>query len=151
MGKRTKTLLIVAAVLLVCCFGGAVGNGRGEGTGGSGSRNGFVDFLAERTSGAATVPDADVQAPCRTGPATFQFAGACQLTVAAGGAGLRSLVLRAETPIHVSSRVPGKDFAVSEDAEAGDEVRIPVDEQGGPVTLTCPPLSECLVRLENGQ
>jgi hypothetical protein len=151
MSTRTKVLLIVVAVLLVCCFGGALANGRGEGTGDASSRNGFVDFLAERAGGANAVADGDIEAPCRTAPGTFQFVGTCTLTVLAGGTGLRSLVLRTDTAMTVSSRVPRKDFSVSGDVQAGEQTRVPIDEEGGPVTLACPSLAGCVVTVGNGQ
>jgi len=151
VGKRTKVLLVVVAVLLVCCFGGSLANGRGTGTGDPNSSNGFVDFLAERAGSANAVADGEIEAPCRTAPGTFQVLGTCTLTVVAGGTGLRSLVVRTDNAITVASRVPRKDFSVSDDVGAGDEKRIPIDEQGGPVTLACASISGCVVTLGNGQ
>jgi hypothetical protein len=151
MGTRTKVLLVVVAVMLVCCFGGALVNGRGEGTGDANSSNGFVDFLAERAGSANAVADGEIEAPCRTAPATFQVVGTCTLTVVAGGAGMRSLVLRTDNAMTVSSRVPRKDFSVSGDVGAGEETRVPIDEQGGPVMLACASISGCFVTLGNGQ
>lgn len=151
MSKRTKVLLIVAAVLLVGLFAGAVANQRGTGRGDSSSSNGFIDFLGERAGSANAVADGEIQAPCRKAANTFQFNGSCTLRVAAGGAGLRSLVLRSTNAMTVSSRVPRKDFTVSDDIKPGEEMRVAIDEQGAGVGLTCALLATCLVTLGDGQ
>jgi hypothetical protein len=148
MSKRTKVLLIVGAIVLVCMFSGALANQTGTGTGDANSRNGLVDFLGRRAGNANAVADGEVQAPCRKAANRFDVTGgSCTLTVAAGGAGLRSLHLRSNSPITVTSKVPRRDFTVSDDVKPGDEVKVAIDSGGGQVALTCAPLATCVVML----
>jgi hypothetical protein len=138
MSKRTKVLLIVGALLLLCCFGGALAKQGGTGTGDASSRNGLVDFFGRRAGNANAVADSAVEAPCRKAPKRFDVTGgSCTLTVAAGGTGLRSLHLVSNTSIRVTSRVPRRDFTVSDDVEAQKEVKVAIDSDGGQVLLEC--------------
>lgn len=148
MSKRVKTLLIVALVLFLCCFGGSLGNPFGGD--GSGQDSGFVKFLGRFAGGAAAVPDDAIEAPCRTAANRFQFTGTCALTVEGGGAGLRNLILRSNRDMTVTARVPRDDFDVSSDVAAGEQVTVAIDSDGGQVALTCAPLQTCVVLREDG-
>lgn len=147
MSKRARNLLIVALVLFLCCFGGSIGNPFGDDDSDS---NGLVDFLGKFAGSANAVPDGDIQASCRTGANTFQFTGSCTLNVAEGGTGLRNLVLTSNKAMKVSSTVPRKDFTVSDDVKAGEEVKVAIDEPGGAVALVCAPLQTCVVTRGDG-
>ncbi len=150
MSKRTRNLLIIALVLFLCCFGGSIGNPfRDEDS----ESHPIVDFLDKFASKATAVPDSAIQAApasCRTGPNQFQFTGTCTLNVASGGTGLRNLVLTSNKDMNVSSRVPRKDFTVSSDVRAGNQVKVAIDERGGAVDLTCAALPTCVVTRGDG-
>jgi hypothetical protein len=146
MSKRTRNLLIIALVLFLCCFGGSIGNPFGSDD--DSGANPIVDLLGRFASKGTPVPDTAIRAQpssCRTGPNTFRFTGSCTLHVEKGGTGLRNLVLTTERAMTVSSTVPRKDFTVSDNVDAGKEVKVAVDERGGAVRLTCAPLQTCVV------
>jgi hypothetical protein len=150
MDKRTRNFLIIALVLVLCCFGGSIGNPfRGD----DAESHPIVGLLGRFADKGIAVPDLDIQAvpeSCRAGPDTFRFAGPCTLTVAEGGTGLRNLVLTGNTAMTVSARVPRKDFTVSDTVDAGEQVKVAIDEQGGAVLLTCAVLQTCVVTRGNG-
>lgn len=147
MSKRTRNLLIVALVLVLCCFGGSIGNPFRDDDADS---NPIVDFLGKFASKGTAVPDSAIQAPCRTGPNQFQVNSTCTLDVASGGTGLRNLILTSNKDMKMSSRVPRKDFTVSDDVKPGKEVKVAIDERGGAVQLTCVALPPCLVTRGDG-
>jgi hypothetical protein len=151
MSTRTKVLLIAVAVLVVVLFAAAAANQAGTGTGDANSRSGLVDSLKGRAGSASAVVDGEIETDCRQAPNTFRFNGSCTLTVAPGGAALRSLVLRAGNAVTVTSRVPRKDFTVDDDLAAGEQVQVAIDDRGGPVALRCASLSPCVVTIEDGQ
>jgi hypothetical protein len=148
MGKRTRNLLIVALVLFLCCFGGSIGNPFGSDD--DSEDNPVVKFLGRFADEANAVPDSEIQASCRTGPDRFQFNTTCTLNVAAGGAGLRNVILTSTKAMKVTSTVPGKDFTASDDFAAGETVKVAIGEEGGAVTLACAPLQTCVVTRGNG-
>jgi Flp pilus assembly protein TadG len=150
MNKRTRNALIAALVLVLCCFGASVRNPFASDDAGS---NAIIDVLGRFAAKGTAVPDSAIRAspaPCRTGPDTFQFTGSCTLTVAEGGTGLRNLVLTSSRAMTVSSTVPRKDFTVTDDVDAGEQVKVAIDERGGAVGLTCAPLQTCVVTRGEG-
>lgn len=153
MSKRTRNLLILALVLFLCCFGGSFANPFASDD--ETSENPIVAFLGKFASDSTTVPDADIRAEpaaCRIGPNRFQFTTACTLHVAGGGTGMRNLILTGAKKMKVTSPVPRKDFTVTGDIEAGEEVKVAIDERGGAVALVCnPPLPPaCVVTRGDG-
>jgi hypothetical protein len=138
MSKRTRNLLILALVLFLCCFGGSLANPFASED--DSANNPIVGFL-NKFAGETAVPDEDIQAQppgCRNGANRFRFAGTCTLNVAAGGTGMRQLILIPDQKLEVTSKVPRKDFAATDkDAAAGQETKIAIDEQGGAVGLRC--------------
>jgi hypothetical protein len=150
MSKRTRNLLIIALVLVLCCFGGSIGNPFRSGEVKS---HPIVDFLSTFAGKGTAVADSAIQAvpaSCRAGADTFQFTGSCTLTVAEGGTRLRNLILTSTSAMTVSSTVPRKDFPVSDDVAAGEQVSVAIDEQGSAVDLTCALLQTCVVTRGDG-
>jgi hypothetical protein len=148
MSKRTRNLLIVALVLFLCCFGGSIGNPFGGDD--DSSADGLVNFLGGFASKGIAVTDSEIEASCRTGPNTFRFTGSCTLNVRPGDTGLRNLVLTSNRALTVSSTVPRKDFTVSDNVPANQEVKVAIDERGGAVALTCAAVQTCVVTRRDG-
>ena len=155
MSKRTRNLLILALVLFLCCFGGSFANPFASKD--ESSENPIVAFLGKFAAKSTTVPDKDIRAQptgCRTGPNKFQFQVVvpCVLNVAAGGTGMRNLVLSGDQKMKVTSTVPRKDFTVSHVYQANEEIKIAIDERGGAVGLAClaPTPTPCVVTRGDG-
>jgi len=96
-----------------------------------------VKFLG-RGGGDAAAPAGEIQALCRTGPATLTVdTTTCVLSVSRGEARLRTVRLTTDAPLTVVSRVPRKDFTVTAEVDAGARAGIAVDGDGGDIRLTC--------------
>lgn len=154
MSGKQKALLILLAVALVVLFAIAVGANSGKEKGDPNAGNGFVDWLAKFGAKSSAIDPATVTADCGAlpnQPHTYQFTGACTLTVAEPD-GLKTLILRSAKPFGVEAPAPGKaGVTVSDDVEPSpgpDAVaKVAVDKETQ-VHLSCPGFNtQCVVTI----
>ena len=138
--------MAVAAVLVLLYTGSAATAG-GSGTGDAGARpGGLVGWLGRLVGGPPAVRPADLSAPCLAGT-VLTVKGTCTLTVARGN-GTRRMRLHTDDALSVTSRPPGQHQDATSHIDAGKDVDVTVDADGGDVGLVCPsPGATCTARL----
>jgi hypothetical protein len=147
-----KVAIVVLVVITGLFVALLVVGGTQDGKGSAGSeKNGIVDWIESVAGGAATIQPDQVDAPagCRTeDPTRLQFTTTCALTVHNDSKSVKVLQLSAAPPITIAAPAPERDNVVTADTKPGETTKVAVGEGDTGVSLTCPPLATCIVRIE---
>ncbi|HKD97887.1 MAG TPA: hypothetical protein VKB69_09825 [Micromonosporaceae bacterium] len=137
MTTKQKIVVIAVFVLLALLYVGAVANGGGSGQGDASKRpGGIVGWLGDLVGSPPDAKRADLSAPCLTAN-TLSFKGSCTMTVAKSDDGTRQIKLHADDAVSVGSRAAQSKDTITQDVNAGDDVTVTVDGDGGGVIFTC--------------
>jgi hypothetical protein len=149
--NRPQRILLLVVGLIVVLYVMTVGWGRRDGEADLSDPPGLIQKLGD-LFGPAAVDQADLSGSCLpsgTWPPDGQLLidGGCELDVAPRDGDLRELRLTAVDAVRVEAPVPQNDETGTKDLEPGDEVRVPIDSDGGRITVTCRSADVCAVGL----
>jgi hypothetical protein len=137
MTRRQKIVIIAVGVLLVLLYTGAAVTGGGSGQGNASKKpGGVVGWLGDLFGQPPTAARADLSSACLSGN-TLTVKASCTLTVAKSDKGTRRVKLHAVDAVTVASRAPQGQDTVTDDVEAGKDVSVTVDGNGGDIHLSC--------------
>jgi hypothetical protein len=150
--NRPQRILLLAVALIVLLFVTTVGWGGRDGEADPANPPGLIEGLGNLFGGPAAVAPDELGGTCLPSgawPADGQLLidGGCELDVAPRDGDLRELRLTAVDAVRVEAPVPHNDETGIKDLEPGDEVRVPIDHDGGRITLTCRSADLCVVGL----
>ncbi len=152
-GQKVVLLVLVAVVgLFVVALVLPAGSGNGDGDGDARKPpGGLVGLLGDRFGGTADVDRTAVSSACLQPADRLVFTGGCALSVSPGSGGLRIVRLHTLSAVHLTTRAPNSDLEISKDVQAGEDVSVAVDDEGGTIALACSGFGQsCTVAVEFG-
>lgn len=137
MTRKQKIVVIAVFVLLAFLYVGAVASGGGSGQGdASKDPGGVVKWLGNLFGSPPDAKRGQLTSTCLSDD-TLSFKGSCTLTVAKSDDGTRRVQLHADDAVTVASRAPQGSDTLTDDLNAGDDVSVTVDGDGGDIQFTC--------------
>ncbi len=152
MTRRQKIVVGAVLVLLVLLYSGAAATAGGPG-GDSASLHpgGIVGWLGGLVGSPPTVARSDESAPCLAGD-TLTIKQTCSLAVAKSSTKTRQVKLHVTDALTIDTRSPNSDNTISQDAKAGSDISVTVDDKGTNILFTCADSSnDCVVTLTGGR
>src|SRR5215831_1744556 len=121
MSRRQKIVIIAVGVLLVLLYTGAAVTGGGSGQGDASKKpGGVVGWLGDLFGQPPAAARADLSSACLAGDTLTDK-------------GTRRVKLHAVDAVTVASRAPQGQDTVTDDVEAGKDVSVTVDGDGGDI------------------
>lgn len=143
---RGQKILAAAIVLIIALYVTGVATQGGSGGDADPRENKLVTMLGGWFGEPDDVDQADLSARCLA-ERTLTIEGNCVLRVRESGEDLRNVVLTAVDPVRLTTRAPHDDSVLDDDVDAGEQVKVAVDDRGGDISISCAGGKTCVVKV----